>query len=1362
MKAKTKLTKLWSFLLSLVMLFSLLPTTALAASPDASNVYVNGNINFYNPTRLYYKNGDSDASFTGTSTDFNAAYDPATGTLTLKDYNGKGITVGGVGRTDIIVVLKGTNIINDGSLENAVGGDITVTSSDGGTLSITRTLSNGNPAIGIETGWATSYETGNVTITGDAKVTIDMTHNGTQGFDKAYGIFAKENITISEKASVDITCKTPNNTAIDASNCNGLRAVKDVIIDTSGEVKINVTEAGQNDAYSIGVYPSGDATLTRAGDMAVEWKNHGSNGSYTGGAIYGDKSFDTSTHAVNVDTNNRYASYRYGTPYSVTVKNGTLTGPGVKYANRSGNFLKNDIVNITPDTKTGASTEEIPFKEWTAEGVTITNSDVASNSFTVPANAVTVTATHSPFVGTPTFTRESEANGMIAFKTAVKPNDGTEFFQYVEVGKENDPYGYQSISSQPTTASTVSPYEYSVTASTGYTTVIQYLNAGNYRMAVTLNGTRYLSDPFNVDYTAPVTTYTVSFDANGGTGTMADVTGVSGEYMLPANGFTAPAGKQFKAWSVGGSEKAVGDKITVTANTTVTAVWENTPVVTYTVSFDANGGTGTMADVTGVSGEYTLPANGFTAPAGKQFKAWSVGGVEKAAGDKITVTANTTVTAVWEAIEYNVTVTGGTASVGAGTPITKATMGTTVTLTAGAAPTGKVFDEWKVVSGGITLADANSATTTFTMPAEAVSVQATYKNAPHTHTYNQETVKPEALKTPADCTSNAVYFKSCSCGAISTTDTFVAMNTALGHAYGSDWKYDSTNHWHECSRCHDKKNEAAHDYGSDNVCDTCGYDKTVPHTHNLTLVAAKAATCTTAGNSAYYTCDGCDKWFEDATGSVEITDKTSVEIAPLNHDWNAPAYTWNADNTVCTATRTCKRDAGHKETATATVTSAQTKAPTCTAKGETTYTAAFTEAWANTQTKTVDNIAALGHDWSTAWTGDSTGHWHKCTRCDATTTKAAHDYGSDNVCDTCGYDKTVPHTHNLTLVAAKAATCTTAGNSAYYTCDGCDKWFADATGSVEITDKNIVKIPATGHTAGTEWKSDDTNHWHECTVAGCGVIIESTKSAHTASDWIIDTPATATTAGTKYKECTVCHRVLETQTIPSTGTELKIIAGDNQIYNKASGSDVTITCNGDFAKFTGIKVDGSVVDSSNYTAVSGSTVLTLKASYLGTLTDGSHTITFVYTDGEANTNLTVRTAGSEHIHDYGTEWKSNADNHWHECNCGDKKDEAAHSFKWVVDKEATATKKGSKHEECKTCGYKRPAVEIPATGTTTAPTDTTKPNDTTKPGNTNGSEKSPQTGDNSNIFLWFALLFVSVAGVTGITVYNKKKKEHAE
>ena len=80
-----------------------------------------------------------------------------------------------------------------------------------------------------------------------------------------------------------------------------------------------------------------------------------------------------------------------------------------------------------------------------------------------------------------------------------------------------------------------------------------------------------------------------------------------------------------------------------------TVTWEGTD---YTVSFAANGGSGTMSDVNNGSGEYTLPACGFTAPNGQRFKAWLVGGKEKAVGDKITVSANTVVTAVWEAINY--------------------------------------------------------------------------------------------------------------------------------------------------------------------------------------------------------------------------------------------------------------------------------------------------------------------------------------------------------------------------------------------------------------------------------------------------------------------------------------------------------------------------------------------------------------------------------------------------------------------------------------------------------------------------------------------------------------------------------------
>ncbi len=461
-----------SILLSIVMLFSLLPTTALATGiyPEASAVFVDGNKSFYNPSRLYYKNNNPKDSFTGTPTDYNAAYDPATGTLTLNDYSGGSISTGGT-NADITVVLKGTNTIKDGSLMNDMGGDITITSDCGGTLSITNTLSNSNDAIGIEAGLSGSYSTGNVTITGNAEVTIKMTHNGTLGWDNAYGIFAKENITISGDASVYITCATPNNTT-GGGNCNGLRAEKNVSIDTNGTIKINVTNAGKDkdNGYSFGVYPKGTAILTKVGNMEVQWKKEVSYSANSGGAFTKKATFSDTDHAINVDTTNCYASYRKGKPYKVTVVNGDLDGPGVvSYAKNNGNFLAGDTVNIKPYEKKSNSGEVIPFQKWTSLDVTITNSTSPSYSFTVPSKNVTVTAMHSPFVGAPVFTRTDDSKGTIAFQTVAKPDGGAEYFEYVKVGKENDPYEYRSIAPQPTPVSTVSPYKYSVSASNYYT-----------------------------------------------------------------------------------------------------------------------------------------------------------------------------------------------------------------------------------------------------------------------------------------------------------------------------------------------------------------------------------------------------------------------------------------------------------------------------------------------------------------------------------------------------------------------------------------------------------------------------------------------------------------------------------------------------------------------------------------------------------------------------------------------------------------------------------------------------------------------------------------------------------------------------
>lgn len=113
---------------------------------------------------------------------------------------------------------------------------------------------------------------------------------------------------------------------------------------------------------------------------------------------------------------------------------------------------------------------------------------------------------------------------------------------------------------------------------------------------------------------------------------------------------------------------------------------------------------------------------------------------------------------------------------------------------------------------------------------------------------------------------------------------------------------------------------------------------------------------------------------------------------------------------------------------------------------------------------------------------------------------------------------------------------------------------------------------------------------------------------------------------------------------------------------------------------------------------------------------------------------------AEHTAD-GTGWHSDETNHWNTCECGEKLNEAAHTFEWVIDKEATATEKGSKHEKCTVCGYEKATVEIPATGTP-ADTDTS----------------SPVTGDDSNIVLWITVMLAAGAALTGTAVYSRKRK----
>ena len=190
------------------------------------------------------------------------------------------------------------------------------------------------------------------------------------------------------------------------------------------------------------------------------------------------------------------------------------------------------------------------------------------------------------------------------------------------------------------------------------------------------------------------------------------------------------------------------------------------------------------------------------------------------------------------ATEFTVTVIKGTASVAAGTPITdKIAQNTVVTVTADAPEAGKVFDKWVVLEGNVTLTDATKATTTFTMPGNDVKLEATYKDAPpsHTHSYGTEwkyddtdhwhececgdkanieahSASEWIVDTAATETADGTKHKECTvCKKVLETAPIPATGSNHTHSYGTEWKYDGTNHWHECE-CGDKADTAAHNF----------------------------------------------------------------------------------------------------------------------------------------------------------------------------------------------------------------------------------------------------------------------------------------------------------------------------------------------------------------------------------------------------------------------------------------------------------------------------------------------------------------------------------------------------------------------
>ena len=261
--------------------------------------------------------------------------------------------------------------------------------------------------------------------------------------------------------------------------------------------------------------------------------------------------------------------------------------------------------------------------------------------------------------------------------------------------------------------------------------------------------------------------------------------------------------------------------------------------------------------------------------------------------------------------------------------------------------------------------------------------------------------------------------------------------------------------------------------------------------HNMTAHAAAEATCETTGNSAYWNCDVCSKYFSDENGTSIIAEDSWI-IPALGHVWGEVVYEWSEDNHTVTATRVCKNDASHIETEEIQTTSEITKPATCEKAGETTYTATFTNEVFSEQTKVVEDIEALGHKYelgSWSWTGTDT-----------------DSYTAATATFICQNDELHKQTVEGTVASETTAT----------TCEAAGKTVYTATATFEgktYTDTKEVTIAATGHAWGEPtytWSPDNSS---VTAIRTCQNDDSHTETETATATYEVTTPATCTEAG---------------------------------------------------------------------------------------------------------------------------------------------------------------------------------------------------------------------------------------------------------
>ena len=507
---RNRTKRILSMLLTLCMVLTLVPMTAFAANAPTDIVIINGVS--LNSTYPYLVSGARAASGSLNGTTCTARFDAVHGYLYLWNYNGKEITTSSGGAKDLAVWLKGSNTIT-GDLKNLTDGGNLIIIADGvASLNITssRNLDTSLTGIGTYTG-GTTYGGGSISIKGKANITISVTNTSTHVYARSYGLFAKQGISISGSASLDITSTCHSSS--DYSAYGIYAGNQSFTVNTSGVIRVDVSNTQNAKPIAIEAY---SYSLTKVNQLLCKYNSTGCDffAGFTPPAGFAyNKGVVSGTPTTEI---------RGG---STPVRTATFVGVRNNFGKWTGQYFSGDSVGLS------AEIFGIPFSSWQSSAGSFSSTISSITTFTMPNEDVTITARYNAFNYHPYFTKTESGKGTIIFNLHALPDSAPRLV--TKTGDETNIVGNKYFYGDNL------PRELTITdGTTSYN-----VPAGEYRVAVKIGYLWHFSEVFTVIYDAPVTTYAVTVTGGTGGGNYAEGDTVT----ITAN---APAtGKVFDKWT---------------------------------------------------------------------------------------------------------------------------------------------------------------------------------------------------------------------------------------------------------------------------------------------------------------------------------------------------------------------------------------------------------------------------------------------------------------------------------------------------------------------------------------------------------------------------------------------------------------------------------------------------------------------------------------------------------------------------------------------------------------------------------------------------------------------------------------------